>query len=170
MKRFFLLLLILPILMPVLAQEQAATIELDVKGEKKAPVSFTVPVNHTVFWGSVKEDSLRNGKYKIVLNASQTGFVQVLILDYTVRLFVQQGDHLRVTIDESNTEQPISIAGNNHTGQEVFTSMELGYPGNMVGRYRRDSTAVLLETHIEADKQVRLNIFNILFDEKKIDK
>jgi thiol-disulfide isomerase/thioredoxin len=83
---------------------------------------------------------------------------------------VQQGDDLRLYIDENNTDKPLSIEGNNKAGQEIFTSMELPYPGNLVSRYKKDSTAALLERHVESDKKVRLNVFRVLYDEKKIDK
>ncbi|HTN06553.1 TlpA disulfide reductase family protein [Agriterribacter sp.] len=170
MKRFFFLFLFLCVLAPVVAREVAATIALEVKNGRKTVIAFTLPVNHTVFWGAVKEDTLHNGNYNITLTQTQTGFVDIRVMDFSIRLFVQPGDDLRLYIDESNTEKPLRIEGNNNAGQEMFTSMELPYPGNMVARYKKDSTAALLEKHMEADKKVRLNIFRILYSEKKIDK
>ncbi|WP_152270783.1 TlpA family protein disulfide reductase [Agriterribacter humi] len=170
MKRFFFLFLFLSLLTPVVAEEVAATIELRVKNEKEGALAFTLPVNHIVFWGAVREDTLTNGNYNITLKETQTGFVHIRIMQRVIRLFVQPGDHLRVSIDESNIEKPVSIAGNNEGGQEIFTSMELTYPGNLVSRYKRDTTAALLERHVTDDKKVRLKVFKILYDEKKIDK
>lgn len=170
MKRFFFLFLFLCIVAPVFAGEVAATITLEVKNGKKNAIAFMLPVNHTVFWGAVKADTLRSGNYNIRLTETQTGFVDIRVMDFSIRLFVQRGDDLRLYIDESNTEKPLRIEGNNNAGQEMFTSMELPYPGNMVSRYKKDSTAVLLEKHVASDKKVRLNIFRILYSERKIDK
>lgn len=170
MKRFLFLFLFLYLSPPANAVETAATISLEVKNGKKAVIAFTLPVNHTVFWGAVKEDTLRSGNYNIALTEAQTGFVDIRVMHFSIRLFVQRGDDLRLYIDEGNTEKPLSIEGNNKAGQEIFTSMELPYPGNLVSRYKKDSTAALLEQHVESDKKVRLNVFRVLYDEKKIDK
>ena len=170
MKRFFFLFLFLVLLTPVLAEEVVATIVLQVKNEKEGALAFTLPVHHVVFWGAVQEDTLTNGNYHITLKETQTGFVHIRIMERVIRLFVQAGDHLRVSIDEKNIEKPVSIEGNNSGGQEIFTSMELTYPGNLVARYKKDTTAALLEKHVMNDKNVRLKVFKILYDGKKIDK
>ncbi|HRQ50219.1 MAG TPA: hypothetical protein PLR74_06780, partial [Agriterribacter sp.] len=170
MKRSFFLFLLLCVTAPVVASEVAATIALEVKNGKKTVISFTLPVNHTVFWGAVKEDTLHNGNYNITLTETQTGFVDIRLMDLSIRLFVQPGDDLRLYIDESNAEKPLRIEGNNNAGQEMFTALALPYPGNIVSRYKKDSTAALLEKHMETDKKVRLNIFRILYNERKIDK
>lgn len=170
MRRFFFLFLFIYLAAPADAGETAATITLKVKNGKKASIAFTLPVNHTVFWGAVREDTLNGENYHIVLTEAQTGFVDIRIMNFTIRLFVQRGDNLRLYIDEDNTERPLAIEGNNKAGQEAFTSLELPYPGNLVPRYKRDSTAVLLEQHVATDKKVRLNLFKVLYDEKKIDK
>jgi hypothetical protein len=51
------------------AVETAATIALEVKNGKKAAIAFTLPVNHTVFWGAAREDTLRSGRYCISISA-----------------------------------------------------------------------------------------------------
>lgn len=170
MTRFVSLLLILWISAPVFAVEVAATISLEVKDGKKNAIAFTVPVNHTVFWGAIREDTLRNGNYQLQLSDTQTGFVDIRVLDLIVRLFVQRGDNLKLVIDKTNTEKPVQIEGNNGAGQEMFSMMDLPYPGNLVLRYKNDSTANLLEKHIEADKKVRLQVFRVLYSQRKIDK
>lgn len=170
MKQFFIIVLFFCIAISADAGETVATITLKVKNGKKASIAFTLPVNHTVFWGAVREDTLRSENYHIVLSETQTGFVDIRIFNFNIRLFVQKGDNLRLFIDEENTEKPLAIEGNNKAGQEAFTSLELPYPGNLVPRYKRDSTAILLEQHMESDKNVRLNLFKVLYDERKIDK
>ncbi len=170
MRRFLYISLFLCIATSLNAGETVATISLKVKNGKKTSIAFTLPVNHTVFWGAVREDTLRSENYHIVLTETQTGFVDIRILNFNIRLFVQKGDNLRLYIDEENTDRPLAIEGNNKAGQEAFTSMELPYPGNLVPRYKRDSTAILLEQHLESDKNVRLNLFKVLYDERKIDK
>lgn len=170
MKRFFFLFLLLCELTPGLAGDVAATIALEVKNGRETVVSYMLPVDHTVFWGAVKEDTLRNGAYHIALKETQTGFVDIRVRQFNIRLFVQPGDDLRLYIDENNPEKPLRIEGNNNAGQEMFTALELPYPGNIVSRYKRDSTAGLLEKHVEADKKVRLDIFRILYNERKINK
>lgn len=170
MKRLFFLFLLLCELTSGFAGDVAATISLEVKNGRKAVVSYMLPVNHTVFWGAVKEDTLRNGMFNIALTETQTGFVDLRVKEFNIRLFVQRGDNLRLFIDETNPEKPLRIEGNNNAGQEMFTSMELPYPGNAISRYKKDSTAGLLERHVESDKKVRLNIFRILYNERKIDK
>lgn len=170
MKRFSFLLLFLSFLTSVSAGEVAATIELKVKNESQGALSYTLPVNHIVFWGAVQEDTLSGGTYNITLRETQTGFVHIRVMERVIRLFVQPGDHLRVSIDENNSEKPVTIEGNNGGGQEIFTSMELTYPGNLVSRYKKDTTAALLEKHVLNDKNIRLKVFKLLYDEKKIDK
>lgn len=170
MKRFFFLFVLLGGLVPVMAGDIATTISLEVKNGKKERISYLLPVNHTVFWGAVKEDSLRGGVYHFSLEKTQTGFVDIRVLDFTIRLFVQEGDHLKLFIDQYDSEKPLRIEGNNNAGQELFSALELSYPGNVIIRYKKDTTASLLEKHIEADKEIRLNVFRALYRERKIDK
>lgn len=169
-QAYYLLLLLLGTSAPVFAVEVAATISLEVTNGKKKTVAFTLPVNHTAFWGAVKEDTLHNGKYYFRLAETQTGFVDIKVMDISIRLFVQAGDHLKLYINNADHEKPLRIEGNNAAGQEVFSTMELPYPGNLVLRYKKDSTAGLLEKHIESDKKVRLQVFRVLYNQRKIDK
>src|SRR5574338_112612 len=98
MKRLSFLLLFLSFLTSVAAGEVAATIELRVKNESPGALSYTLPVNHIVFWGAVQEDTLTSGTYNITLRETQTGFVHIRVMERVIRLFVQPGDHLRVSI------------------------------------------------------------------------
>jgi thiol-disulfide isomerase/thioredoxin len=155
----------------VLAQKPQATIELKIAQTDNAVIHFLLPVNHHIFWGALRTDTVRSKKsYIISLNENQTGFVSIDILNSTIKLFVQKGDAIRIYIDEDNEETPVNIEGNNKAGQFLLTKMDLPYPGSLIMRYKNDTTAALLQKHIENDKEVRLNVFKLLYEEKKIDK
>lgn len=149
----------------------AATVELMLKGVDEALVNVLLPVQHSVFWGASRVDTIKGKKpLKIFIDDDQTGFVDILVVEREIKLFVQKGNTIRVTIDEENEEQPLSIDGPNKDGQTLLTSGQLLYPGSLLPRYKRDSTAAMLQKHVADDKAVRLNIFQNLFNERKIDK
>lgn len=153
------------------AQKAAATIEVKVMGIEEGIINILLPVQHTIFWGASRVDTIRKNKVHIIsLNESQTGFVNINVFNREVKLFVQKGNTIRVTIDEDNEEKPLVIEGNNKEGQMLLTTSELLYAGSLIMRYKNDSTATLLEKHIEEDKALRLNVFKILRDGNKIDK
>ncbi|MBN8787155.1 MAG: TlpA family protein disulfide reductase [Terrimonas sp.] len=171
MKRSGLLLVLWCLVLTVVAQKPQATIELKVAGLEEGLVNILLPVNHTVFWGAMRTDTLRGKKpFVIALHENQTGFVNISVFNREIKLFVQKGNALRVTIDEENEENPIIIEGNNREGQLQLTKAELLYPGSLIMRYKNDTTAALLQKHVEEDKQVRLNVFKLLYEQKKIDK
>ncbi|MFT3947726.1 MAG: TlpA disulfide reductase family protein [Agriterribacter sp.] len=171
MKRSGLLFVLLCLVLTVVAQKPQATIELKVAGLEEGLVNVLLPVNHTIFWGAVRTDTIRGKKpFVISLNENQTGFVSIDIFNREIKLFVQKGDALRIAIDEDNAENPVIIEGNNREGQLQLTKAELLYPGSLIMRYKNDTTAALLQKHVEEDKQVRLNVFKLLFEQRKIDK
>lgn len=149
----------------------AATVEVALKGVDEALADILLPVQHSVFWGASQVDTIKGKKpLKIYLNEDQTGFVNIIVVEREIKLFVQKGNTIRITIDEESEEQPLIIDGPNKDGQMLLTSGQLLYPGSLLPRYKRDSTAAMLEKHVQDDKTVRLNIFKNLFDERKIDK
>lgn len=155
----------------VFAQKPQATIELKIVGLDEGIVNVLVPVNHNIFWGAMKVDTIRGKKPLIIsLNESQTGFVNIDAFNREIKLFVQKGDNIRVTIDEDNEEMPLKIEGNNSEGQLQLTKAELLYPGSLIMRYKSDTTATMLEKHVDDDKKIRLNIFKLLYEQRKIDK
>ncbi|MBS1751748.1 MAG: TlpA family protein disulfide reductase [Bacteroidetes bacterium] len=148
-----------------------ATIEVVLKGVDEALADILLPVQYSVFWGASRVDTIKGKKpLKISLNEGQTGFVDITVVEREIKLFVQKGNNIRITIDEENEEQPVNIDGPNKDGQMLLTSGQLLYPGSLLPRYKRDSTATMLEKHVQDDKAVRINIFKNLFDERKIDK
>lgn len=150
--------------------QTVASIELKVQNLEEGIFTVTVPVNHTVFWGASRIDTLKAKKAHVIsLNESQTGFVQMEVLGRIIRLFVQKGDHLKVNINEEDETQPLKIDGNNSAGQFTLSNNDLLYVGNLISRYKSDTTAALLSKHVEADKKLRSDVFKILFDQKKID-
>lgn len=171
MKRFALLVLLIFFQQTIQAQKAAATIELKVAGIEEGIINVLLPVQHTVFWGAAKVDTIRKNKVHIIpLNETQTGFVNINIFNREVKLFVQKGNTVRVTIDEDNEEKPLIIEGSNKEGQMLLTSSEFLYAGSLIMRYKNDTTAVMLEKHVEEDKALRLNVFKVLRSENKIDK
>lgn len=171
LKRSCLLLVLFCSLLTANAQKPKTTIELKVVGLDEGLVNILLPVNHNVFWGAVKTDTIRGKKpFIISLNDNQTGFVNIDVFNRDVKLFVQKGDAIRITIDEDNEEMPLKIEGNNGEGQLQLTKAELLYPGSLIMRYKNDTTAAMLQKHVEDDKNVRLNVFKLLYDQRKIDK
>ncbi|MFT3746680.1 MAG: TlpA disulfide reductase family protein [Agriterribacter sp.] len=171
MKRTGLLLVLFFLMLNAVAQKPQATIELKVAGLDEGLVNVLLPVNHTIFWGAMRTDTIRGKKpFVISLNETQTGFVSINVFNREIKLFVQKGDAFRVNIDEDNEVSPIIIEGNNKDGQLQLTKAELLYPGSLIMRYKNDTTATLLQKHVEEDKQVRLNVFKLLYEQKKIDK
>lgn len=172
MNRFFLCAMLAACYcLPALAQKPVANIELKVKDVEEGIVTVTLPVNHTVFWPASKVDTIKKNKPHLIgLSDSQTGFVTIDVFGRTIRLFVQKNNRIRVLIDEENTENPVQIEGDNRAGQELLTSSELPYAGNMIVRYKHDTTAALLLNHVEQDKKVRQQVYAILYEQKKIDK
>lgn len=171
LKRLCLLFVFLYSLLTVNAQKPLATIEVKVVGLDEGLINILTPVKHTIFWGALRTDTIRGKKpYIISLNETQTGFVNIDVLNREIKLFVQKGDAIRVTIDEDNEATPFTIEGNNKEGQLQLTKAELLYPGSLIMRYKNDTTATMLEKHVEDDKNVRLNVFKLLFDQRKVDK
>ncbi|MCC6287194.1 MAG: TlpA family protein disulfide reductase [Chitinophagaceae bacterium] len=171
MKRLGLLFVLLYVVLTVVAQKPQATIELKVAGLEEGLVNVLLPVNHTIFWGAMRIDTIRGKKPLVIaLNENQTGFVSIDVFNREIKLFIQKGDALRITIDEDYAENPVIIEGNNREGQLQLTKAELLYPGSLIMRYKNDTTAALLQKHVEEDKQVRLNVFKLLFEQRKIDK
>lgn len=153
------------------AQKTAATVEVMVKGIDEGLVDILLPVQHSVFWGASRVDTIKGKKpLTIKLNDDQTGFVNIIVVEREIRLFVQKGNNIRINIDEDNEEEPLTINGPNKDGQMLLTSGQLLYPGSLLPRYKRDTTAMMLEKHVGDDKGVRVNIFKKLFEEHKIDK
>lgn len=156
--------------LPGFAQRSAAVIELNVKNVEEGIITVTLPVQHTVFWGASKIDTLKAGKkHMISLSETQTGYVNIDVFNRPVRLFIQKGNRVSVTIDEENEERPLVIEGNNREGQLLLSNNELVYVGNQIARYKNDTTAALLAKHVEDDKTVRRNVYKALFDARKID-
>lgn len=171
LKRLCLLFILLCSLLTVNAQKPQATIEVKVIGLDEGLINILVPVKHAIFWGALRTDTIRGKRpYIISLNENQTGFVNIDVLNRDIKLFVQKGDAIRVTIDDDNEENPLTIEGNNKEGQLQLTKADLLYPGSLIMRYKNDTTATMLEKHIEDDKNIRLNIFKLLYDQRKIDK
>lgn len=171
MKRFFFAMLVTCCSLPAWAQKAATSIELKVKDVEEGIVTVTLPVNHTVFWGASRVDTLQKNKPHVIgLSDSQTGFVSIDVFGRIIRLFVQKNNHIRVSVDEENTEHPVAIEGDNSAGQQLLTSSELPYAGNMIVRYKNDTTASLLLNHVEQDKKVRQQVYELLYEQKKIDK
>ena len=171
MKLYVLIFLLAGSVPAAFAQKAVATIELKVKNVDEGLITVTLPVHHTVFWGASRVDTLRSGKPHIIsLDNTQTGYVHLDVFNRAIRLFVQSGNKLSVTIDEENEAQPLIITGDNREGQLLLSSNELVYAGNQITRYKTDTTAALLTQHVEEDKKVRQSVFKTLFDEKKIDK
>jgi thiol-disulfide isomerase/thioredoxin len=155
----------------VSAQKSAATVEVVVNGIDEGLVDILLPVQHSVFWGASRVDTIKGKKpLTIKLNDDQTGFVNIIVVEREIKLFVQKGNNIRINIDEDNEEQPVTISGPNKDGQMLLTSGQLLYPGSLLPRYKRDTIATMLEKHVGDDKAVRVNIFKKLFDEHKIDK
>ncbi len=170
MKKLFVLFYLLAITAPAFAQ-RAAVVELSVKNVEEGIITVTPPVEHTVFWGASRIDTLKEGKKHVIsLDESQTGYVNIDVFNRPVRLFVQKGNRVSVTIDEENEEQPLVIEGNNKEGQLLLSNNELVYVGNQIARYKNDTTAALLSKHVEEDKKVRQNVYKALLDVGKIDK
>ena len=171
LKKCCLIFTLLCSLLTVNAQKPQATIELKVAGLDEGLINILVPVKHIVFWGALRTDTIRGKKpYIISLNENQTGFVHIDVFNREIKLFVQKGDAIRVIIDEENEENPIIIEGNNKEGQMQLTKAELLYPGSLIMRYKNDTTATMLQKHVENDKQVRMNVFKLLYEQRKIDK
>ncbi|MBX2920556.1 MAG: TlpA family protein disulfide reductase [Chitinophagaceae bacterium] len=153
------------------AQKPVASIELKVKDIDEGIITVTLPVNHTVFWADSRTDTIKKNKLHVIgLSEKQTGYVSIDVLGRPVRLFVQKGNTIQVTIDEENTEKPVLIEGDNHAGQALLTSAELPYAGNMIVRYKNDTTAALLLNHVEQDKKIRQQVYTLLYEQRKIDK
>lgn len=170
MKKLYVIFFLLAAL-PTFAQRAAAIVELSVKNVDEGIITVTLPVQHTVFWGASRIDTLKAGKkLTISLSESQTGYVNIDVFNRPIRLFVQNGNRISVSIDEENEEQPLIIEGNNKEGQLLLSNNELVYVGNQISRYKKDTTATLLAKHVEEDKKVRQNVYKALFDARKIDK
>ncbi len=102
------------------AQKPATSIELKVKDVEEGIVTITLPVNHTVFWGASRVDTLKKNKPHVIgLSDSQTGFVSIDVFGRIIRLFVQKNNHIRVSVDEENTEHPVAIEGDNSAAAAV---------------------------------------------------
>ncbi|MFT3702421.1 MAG: TlpA disulfide reductase family protein [Agriterribacter sp.] len=171
MKKFYLFLFVLMMIRQANAQKASATVELKVVGVDEGIISVLLPVQHAVFWGAARVDTIRKNKVHVIaLNENQTGFVNINVFNREIKLFVQKGNKIRVTIDEDNTEQPLLIEGNNKEGQMLLTSSNLLYPGSLITRYKTDTTAAMLEKHVEEDKKLRINVFQVLKEQNKIDK
>ncbi|MBX3257443.1 MAG: TlpA family protein disulfide reductase [Chitinophagaceae bacterium] len=171
MKRFICALLATCCCLFALAQKPVASIELKVKDIDEGIITVNLPVNHTVFWAASRTDTIKKNKPHIIgLSEGQTGYVYIDVLGRAIRLFVQKNNNIRVTIDEENTEKPVQIEGDNHAGQMLLTSSELPYAGNMIVRFKHDTTAALLLNHVEQDKKVRQQVYTLLYEQKKIDK
>lgn len=169
MKRIVLIILFFNLLLAAKTQ-QVASIELKVQHVDEGIITVTLPVNNVVFWGASRIDTIRAKKTHIIqLSDKQTGFVNMEVFGRTVKLFVQKGDHIRIYIDEEDEKEPFRIEGNNQAGQLALSKNDLPYVGNLISRYKNDSTAVLLSKHVETDKQLRVDLFKLLYDQKKID-
>ena len=114
----------------VSAQKSAATVEVVVNGIDEGLVDILLPVQHSVFWGASRVDTIKGKKpLTIKLNDDQTGFVNIIVVEREIKLFVQKGNNIRINIDEDNEEQPVTISGPNKDGQMLLTSGQLLYPG-----------------------------------------
>lgn len=171
MKLYVLFFLLTGFTSAAFAQKAAAVIELKVKNVDEGIITVTLPVQHTVFWGASRIDTLRAGKTHLIsLNESQTGFVNIDVFNRPVRLFVQSGNRIRITIDEEDEERPLLVEGDNREGQLLLSSNELVYVGNQISRYKNDTSAALLTKHVGEDKTVRQNVYKLLYEGRKIDK
>ena len=147
-----------------------ATIEVVLKGVDEALADILLPVQYSVFWGASRVDTIKGKTIEDFPQRGTNRLCRYHSCRREIKLFVQKGNNIRITIDEENEEQPVNIDGPNKDGQMLLTSGQLLYPGSLLPRYKRDSTATMLEKHVQDDKAVRINIFKTLFDERKIDK
>src|SRR6185369_7415984 len=98
MKKFYLFLFVVMMLVQANAQKANTTIELKVVGVDEGIVSVLLPTQHAVFWGAARVDTIRKNKVHVIaLNESQTGFVSINVFNREIRLFVQKGNKIRVT-------------------------------------------------------------------------
>lgn len=132
-------------------------------------VDVVVPVNHTVFWASVKTIPIGpDGNCTIAFEEPQTGYVVIRAFSHAAKLCVEEHDDILIDIDTSGAGA-LRFAGNNAAGNQLLSLTTL-FPSfyDIADRFGRDTIVSVFSKKLSQEQLTKRDIFEGLYQDKKI--
>ena len=171
MRKIFIILVLAIAILSCQNEEKSAittvTIETDI--DSLATPKLFRPINGVLMWDN-NVDSLSinsNNTYSGSFNIEKPEYVRLLLNKERYGMILLANQNYKITLKDST----IVFSGNNAKGQELYNTFDRTPTGafSFLNNFDKDSTSVLLKTHIDDLKAKEIVQINKLKKQKEID-